>query len=206
MPDATYKCGSRNYLARARMLLDQNSQQALFYAAFELRCGIEARLQEHLEVQEHLSKKRKEGWRIAELAKNLKRAFEDGDQIVEIVMTDKETRESVACYYTPVTASLKKKGQQLGNYLHPMKEHKSSEHEWWKIFRRLLDATYQELKLATTGILLGPPLLSPQKTKKLNYELGYRPNSDDTLTKLGRVGKLTQMSVKYLKTLPQDQH
>jgi len=203
MPEANYKCGSRDYLARARMLLDQNSQQALFYAAFELRCGIEARLQEYLEVQEHLSKKRKEGWKIAELANNLKRAFDDGDQIVEIIMSDKETGEAVSCYYTPVTTSLKKKGQQLGNYLHPMKEHKSSEHVWWKTLRSLLEATYQELKLATAGTLLGPPLLSPQKQTRLSCELGYDPNGDEILKKLGQVGKLTQMSVKYLKTLPQ---
>ena len=205
MSDTTYKCGSRDYLARARMLLDEKAQQALFYAAFELRCGVEARLQEYLEVQEHLSKKRKEGWKIAELANNLKRAFDDGDQIIAITMSDKETGESVSCYYTPVTASLKKKGQQLGNYLHPMKQHKPAEHEWWKDLRNLLEATYQELKLATTGTLLGPPLLSPQKTTKLNCELGYSPKGDEILKELGQVGRLTQMSVKYFKTLPQVQ-
>ena len=202
MLDANYKCGSRDYLARARVLLDENSQQALFYAAFELRCGIEARLREYLEVQEHLSKKRKEGWRIAELSKNLKRAFEDGDQIVEIMIGEKEAGETAACYYTPVTTSLKKKGQQLGNYLHPMKQHKPAEDKWWKNLRNLLESTYQELKVATTGTLLGPPLLSPQNKSQLNYELGYNHRRDEIIKNLGKVGKLSRMSVNYLKTLP----
>src|SRR5271165_6848988 len=161
MADATYKCGSRDYLERARSLLEQNTQQALFYAAFELRCGIEARLQEYLAVQEHLSKKRKDGWRINELGKNLKRAFDDGDKIIELGFSNNKSGETVACYYTPVKASLKKSGQQLGNFLHPMKKFKSIDDVWWKHFRELLLSTYQGLKLATTGTLLGPPLLRP---------------------------------------------
>jgi len=203
MSDAAYRCGSRDYLVRARTRLDENSKQGLFYAAFELRCGIEARLQEYLEVQEHLSKRRKEGWRIAELSKNLKRAFDDGDQILEIVFRDVEGSNSVACYYTPVTTSLKKKGQQLGKYLHPMKEHKPAEHEWWKTLQDLLEATYQELKTATTGTLLGPPLLDPQNQTRLNIELGYDEGRDEIIRMLGHKAKLGKMKVNFLKTLPQ---
>ena len=199
MPDANYKCGSRDYLARARMLLDENSQQALFYAAFELRCGIEARLQEYLEVQEHLSEKRREGWRIAELSKNLKRAFDDGDKIIEFGISDAKSGERITLYYTPVRASLKKNGQQLGNYLHPMKKFKVTGDVWWKHFRELLESTYQGLKLATTGILLGPSLLSPDNKSKFNIELGHQKKTDEFIMKLAEEFK---MSVKYLEHLP----
>lgn len=203
MTQANYNCGSRAYLARARMQLDQNATEALFYAALELRFGIEARLHEYLEVQHHVSKKRREGWKIAELGKNLKRAFDDGDKVVEIVINDQESGESVACYYTPVTASLKKNGQQLGNYLHALKEHKPPGHKWWDDFRSLLEAACQELKVATTGRLLGPPLLSPDNRTQLCYELGYDDTADTLVKKFGGVGKLMQMSVKYLDSLPE---
>ena len=199
MPDANYKCGSRDYLARERKLLDENSQQALFYAAFELRCGIEARLQEYLEVQEHLSEKRKQGWRIAELSKNLKRAFDDGDKIIEIGISDNKSSETATLYYTPVRASLKKNGQQLGNYLHPMKKYKLAGDVWWKHFCELLESTYQELKAATTGTLLGPPLLSPDNKSKFNIELGHQKKTDEFIMKLAVEFK---MSVKYLEKLP----
>lgn len=43
----TYAIDSRSYLERARKQLDQGTQEGLFYAAFELRCGAEARLHEH---------------------------------------------------------------------------------------------------------------------------------------------------------------
>jgi hypothetical protein len=202
MPSANYNCGSRDYLARARILLDENTQQALFYAAFELRCGIEARLQEYLEVQEHLSEKRKEGWRIAELSKNLKRAFDDGDKIVEIGITDNRSGRTATLYYTPVRASLKKNGQQLGNYLYPMKKHKSAGDVWWKHFRELLESTYQGLNLATTGTLLGPPLLSPDNKSKFNIELGHQKTFDDFMMNFGKAGGEFKMSVKYLENLP----
>jgi hypothetical protein len=202
MSDATYRCGSRDYLGRARILLDQKTAQSLFYAAFELHCGIEARLQEYLDVQQHISKKKKQGWKIAELGKNLKHAFDDGDQVVEIRMTDKNSGESAICYYTPVRASLKKKGQQLGNYMHALKEHKPPGHKWWREFKELLHATYEELKFATTGTLCGPPLLNPRGGTQLNHELGYEKTNDEKIINLGGVGRVIQMSVNYLKSLP----
>ncbi len=203
MSDANYKCASRDYLARARTLLDQNSQEALFYAAFELRCGIEARLQEYLEVQEHLSEKRKQGWRIAELSKNLKRAFDDRDKIIAIRNTHKKSVETATLYYTPVRASLKKYGQQIGNYLHPMKKFKLSGDVWWKGFRALLESAFQGLKTATTGTLLGPPLLSPDNKSKFNIELGHQEKIDDFIMSLGRLGEEFNVSVKYLENLPE---
>ena len=50
-----YRIHSRDYLQRARKRLDSGTPDALFHAAFELRCGIEARMQQYLEAQEHIS-------------------------------------------------------------------------------------------------------------------------------------------------------
>jgi hypothetical protein len=206
MADANYKCGSRDYLLRAREQLDQNSPKAMFYAALELRFGIEARLQEYLEVQQHISQKKRQGWKIAELGKSLKHAFDDGDRIVEIRMSDMKSGESAVCYYTPVTATLKKNGQRLGNFLHALKEHKPAGDKWWQDFHDLLNATYQELRFATTGTLLGPPLLSPQNQSRLSHELGYDQINDEMIVKLGGIGRVIQMSINLVKTLPSDKN
>ncbi len=51
-----YGTHSRGYLARARQRLDEGSFESLFYAAFELRCGIEARLQQYEEALVNITK------------------------------------------------------------------------------------------------------------------------------------------------------
>jgi hypothetical protein len=46
-----YGIHARDYLTRARLRLDEQSPAGLFYAAFELRCGIESRLRQYIEAQ-----------------------------------------------------------------------------------------------------------------------------------------------------------
>jgi len=52
-----YKIGTRDFLFRARMRLDENNPESLLYAALELRLGIEARLQTYMDVIEDMPKK-----------------------------------------------------------------------------------------------------------------------------------------------------
>ena len=105
--EEAYRVSSRDYLARARLCLDGGQISALFYAAFELRCGIEARMQEYLEVQEHISKKKRQGWQVAKLARNIEDAFRLGDKKAILNVRDKQTRELLFEFvYTPVTTSL----------------------------------------------------------------------------------------------------
>ncbi len=66
-----YKISSRDYLKRAKKRLDEGSLESLFYASFELRCGVEARMQEYLAAQKDVSKKKKHGWKIPKSAKSL---------------------------------------------------------------------------------------------------------------------------------------
>ena len=51
--------------------MEQNDTQYLFYAAFEIRCGIEARMQEYLDVQEHVSKGVKKEWNLTKLSNSI---------------------------------------------------------------------------------------------------------------------------------------
>src|ERR1700722_9369106 len=99
----SYLCDSRSYLRRACDLLNEKELRFLFYAALELRCGIEARMREYLEVAEQISEKKKQGWRVAELGGNLERAFQTGDKIVEIIIENPEFEGTCKVYYTPVS-------------------------------------------------------------------------------------------------------
>ncbi|MGI2856448.1 hypothetical protein ACRTDR_20040 [Shewanella algae] len=56
----SYGVSSKDYLSRAKELIAEDRIESLFYAAFEIRCGIEARMNEYLEVQKHISNKKSE--------------------------------------------------------------------------------------------------------------------------------------------------
>jgi len=65
----TYGFASDAYLQRARSQLDSGTCEGLFYAAYELRCGIEARMREYLDGHDHISKGQKEEWKLGKLNK-----------------------------------------------------------------------------------------------------------------------------------------
>jgi hypothetical protein len=153
-----YRISSRDYLGRAEKRLSEGSLESLFYAAFELRCGIESRMQEYLEVWEHIAESKKKGWRIADLGKNIEREFRIGDKVVRWAVRDKATGALIVCFYhTPVTRELRTLGEKLGNYLHSMKKLRSEDDPWWAVVRRTLSETVTGLRTANVGTLLGPP-------------------------------------------------
>ena len=186
----SYKITSRDYLERAKDCLSEDDVKYLFYAAFEIRCGVEARMQEYLEVQKHVSKKKKQGWQIAKLARNIEEAFRIGEKTAVIQMRNKNTNEiEMEVKYTPVKASLRKHAEQLGDYLHSAKKHYPAEHEYWSKFKSKLLVCVEELQYANSGRLLGPLLMhkksnevtafielpTPEEMKLINR---YTPNSE----------------------------
>jgi len=190
------------YLLRARQRLDEAGQESLFYAAFELRCGIEARMQEVLEAQADVSRKKKHGWKIAKLGKEIERVFRIGDKIVEITIDRLDGTRPVVLYYTPVSSTLRKMAEQLGDLLHAMKAYKDDSDEWWNGTRNYLEAVYVELRNATFGALLGPPLLN-RKTGRIIMNVQVRdsgPNGGRTA--LGEIGSEVSFEVRYLDRLP----
>jgi hypothetical protein len=155
-----YGTRAKDYLARAEQRLAEHAPEGLFYAALELRCGIERRMKQYLDAQTHISKARKSGWEIAKLAKGIEEAFRTGDQIVEFTVMAGPGGEVLARFlYTPVTGRLQKLGQQLGNYLHATAGLSEPSEAWWSEFRSKLDEAVHLLRMATTGELLGAPLL-----------------------------------------------
>ncbi|WP_173931670.1 hypothetical protein [Chelativorans sp. Marseille-P2723] len=103
----SYGMSARAYIKRAESCLQQNDPKYLFYAAFELRCAVEARMREYLEAWDHVSKKQKQGWEIAKLGSATKRAFKT-DRVMRWQMEDERAGETLAgLYYTPVTKRLR---------------------------------------------------------------------------------------------------
>jgi hypothetical protein len=200
----TYNIDPRSYLKRAKERIDDGSLHSLFYAAFELLCGIEARMQQYLDVQEHISKQKKKGWQIAKLGRNIENIFRTGNKVAKLTLFDEKLGKHFnTLYYTPVTSSLRKKGEKLGNNLHAAKKLHPPDDAWWKDFRQLLLATYEDLKISTTGTLLGPALMHPNK-RQLDMKIELLPNEDHQkkISEIGSIGTMLRMKVEYLDSLP----
>ena len=141
-----YGISSRDYLDRAKDCLANDEPRALFYAAFEIRCGVEARMQEYLEVQRHISKKKRQGWQVAKLARNIEDAFRLGEKDAVIRVRDPESSEVLfEARYTPVRKSLQNKAEKLGNFLHSVKKHLPSDSPFWGELRKELEIAVAEL-------------------------------------------------------------
>lgn len=197
-----YGIRSRDYLVRALARLSSGSDEALFYAAFELRCGIEARIQEYLEGSKVATKKIKQGWSIAQLSKAGEKAYLNGPRIQRLAQ-ERAGRVSAVLYYTPVGEALSLNGKKLGNYLHALQTSPNQKDGWWDAFRTLLSDTADRLVVANTGTLLGPALLK-RGTKEISVlvELPDSIGSGDLMSAIGNEGDEVVMSVSYLDSLP----
>ncbi len=200
-----YRIHSREYLARARKRLDEDTPEGLFYAAFEIRCGIESRLRQYLDAQHDISEKKRKGWQIAKLARNLEAAFVSGDKIIEFAISDKDNGpRRYTLYYTPVTKKLQKMGEKIGDLMHGMKRFRPEDDPWWKKTREFLESAYDELAKASVGNMLGAPLIDP-KTQRISFTAEPRPdeNITDPMRAIGQVGTVVYAAVSYLKVLPE---
>ena len=176
----SYGIRSRDYVERAEDLLKMNSVPHLFYAAFELRCGVEARMGEDLEAQKHISAKKRRGWQVAKLAKNIEEVFRLGEKEAVARVRHIDTNELIfEARYTPVKKSLRHKAELLGNYLHNAKKFYGEKDDYWVGFRVLLEQTLAELEYANSGRLLGPLLMHPNKKKfDMKMELPTKEEQD----------------------------
>jgi hypothetical protein len=192
-----YKISSRDYLERAKQCLSNGDCQSLFYAALEIRCGIEARMQQYLEVQDHISQKKREGWKVANLARNIENAFSLGDKDAVIRILDRETKKVLLeTRYTPVKKSLRKKAEKLGNILHNAKKYYAPEDEYWTRLRCDLEEAVIELEQANSGRLLGPLLRHPDK-KNIIMKLEVPTPEEQEISKLIAANKQVTIEVDY---------
>lgn len=188
----TYFISTRDYLERARKQLQANTLEALFYAAFNLRCGIESRMQEYLEPHEHISKKDKRSWNLTNLNKSCMKYFSDNQQIQKLEIVGGEEAMGTF-YYIPVSLELLRNGQKLGNYMHSMKKFEKPKSQWWKNFRKLLNETYNQLEFCCKGALLGPMLHTQGEARSAIEFAGVNENLADKFLK----GMQCKLKVSY---------
>lgn len=151
----TYAVSSRSYLARAQKRLLSGAHHDLFYAALELRCGVEARLQEYLAPHEFIPVGKRTDWRVGNLHRTMDEHFRLGDQVARVRIIEHE-RLLATLFYVPVSNRLKAIANGLGDYLHAGKQHYPVHDPYWTTFRALLEEGERLLRQATAGTLLGP--------------------------------------------------
>ena len=199
-----YHISGRAYLKRARGQLDAGTHEGIFYAAFELRAGIQARIQEYLHAQERVAQRKKDDWELGKLQRSLEQAFKIGNLIAEVGIYDPEAGASVAVlYYTPVTSELRRNGQHLGELLHAMQQFRSDGDAWWKNTRDFLERVYQQLTTACTGTLLAPLLREPGSDKAVMRAEMFEEGHREVLGKLRPGSKGFIIRVRYLDEVPQ---
>jgi hypothetical protein len=199
-----YGVSSRDYLRRARARLDEETPEGLFYAAFELRAGVESRLQEYIEAQDRIQSRKKLGWHVAKLGKEMERMFRTGDKIVQLAILSDDGGTLLRNYYfTPVKQSLRKSVERIGEYLHAMRRSRAPDDPWWSRVRSFLEGVYAGLREATQGRLLGPPLMGPKGTR---FNLDIEPEEGEKVEDLLRefVGTTRRVGVRYLDRIPDD--
>jgi hypothetical protein len=201
----SYGTDSIAYLCRARARLNEGTQEALLYAAYELRCGTEARLQEYLDARKDIARKKKKGWQIIDSARELDRAIRLGDRIAEAAILDAHGVTVFAAFYTPVSARLRETaGARLHTLLHAMKASFVDEDRWWSDTRTFLEQIYSDLELANKGTLLGPMMRAPDgKTVDMMLSIRYDSPNFNKVSQFAQVGVVATIRVAYHDSLPE---
>ena len=187
-PIFQFPAHSRAFLNRAREHLtrfETDSQvQDFFYAALELRFGIEARLNEYLApALKAIGKTPKDmpEYVGSRLLKKLARMDSTSEQPATLRFTSEQTGDSSVAHYTPVSRRLAAIHGQLGELLH-YKFFVKNEH--WLLrkplggtphcsipdFVLLLNEGVAELERATSGTLLGNPKFTALVEEVLSEE------------------------------------
>ena len=172
-PTFQFQAHSRAFLNRAREHLacfEMDGQvQNFYYAAIELRFGIEARLNEYLApALEAIGKTSKDvpEYVATSLLKKLARIDPTSEQPATLRFTSEQTGDSSVAHYTPVSRRLAAIHGQLGGVLHYIffvqNEHwllrkplRGNPHRSIPDFVLLLNEGVAELERATSGTLLG---------------------------------------------------
>jgi hypothetical protein len=202
--EGSYGVNSIAYLRRARIRLDEGTQESLFYAALELRSGTESRLQQYLDGREDIAMHKKQGWKIVGSAKELDRAVRLGDRVYEVGFLDERGDTKMAAYYTPISTRLREAaGGRLHDLLHARKNAFPEADVWWTDTRAFLEQIYSDLEFASKGTLLGPLLRAPDG-KSFHMTLSIHNDSPvaTTLPHFSKVGIDYTVAVRYFDSLP----
>lgn len=168
--------------ARARLIdFDLGRKECIWYAALELRLGIEVRLQQYLDAASRgrkLSKKQRQAWKAKDLRAQLleldTHAAQEGRYAVFFPRSG-PVIEGASLLYTPVTEELVDHCDRLGELLHfrGLRRHTPND---FKVKRKWLEEVADVLLKANLGNALQHPT---------NFEIGLT-RGGYTLVDLGK--------------------
>ena len=93
--------------------------------------------------------------------------------------------------------------KRLGKYLHSLAPDDQLSEQWWSDFRVFLEGAWRELKKATSGQLMGVPLIH-KLTRELKMTVQFE-RDEDTKACLQRIrvaGDQVILQVEYLEEMP----
>ncbi len=196
-----FKVDAESYLNRAAKRLAESSPEALFYAALELRAGVEARLQEYLEPHSHVSDTKKFEWRIGRLVQTNSNVFQSDGQITRVRIRDQESGELVlTAHHTPVSVRLKAIAERLGDFLHAQ-EFRQPDDPWWHETRCIVSEGVALLTEACAGELLGPPLTDKSTGRTSMPMIPTWHSKWDAATVSALKGRSMQLEIRTFATL-----
>lgn len=146
-----------SYLERAKELRLSEDRASQIYAALELRCGVEARLQEHAAATTSVSKRQATRYEIAKIGKAIDLAFGLGDSLLIVNLRMEDGREC-NFVYAPVSDRLKEIAMRCGDYLHAMRLEKVSAPNFWNELSAMLEEGCNLLEVACSSEVLCPSL------------------------------------------------
>lgn len=133
----------------------EGNVESLFYAAFELRACIEARVVEYAETLPHIRGKKITSWQLAKARLALQQAVPDRRYTVLTIKID-DAEHTVT--HTPIPNEVWKNVGKLGDYLHYRNEFDGRDPQQIRVFADLVLAVYKDAWIACQGDLIGPLL------------------------------------------------
>lgn len=150
-----YPTAAQSYLRRARDRILEGTTASLFYAAFELRACIEARVVEYAETLPHIKGKKITSWQLAKAKLALQRAVPDRRYTVMTIKIG-DAQHTVA--HTPIPNDVWKNVGKLGDYLHYRHDFDDGDREHLLALAHLVLTVYKDAWIACRGDLIGPLL------------------------------------------------
>ena len=189
------------YLERAKKLLQKCNAASLFYAAYELRCFVEARQDLYLDAQREYARSVPKRWKIGAQGKTLERIFESNKiQNIKWHFKDEQVFDA---YHIPVSNELRKRSEKLGGLLHARGIQNEPDEVWWIDTRKNLLEIYEMAWLCNCGTLLSPMFLHKGMTVGKMMIKGSNGISEKLKSSMKK-GAVGTMEVSYPEKLPED--
>lgn len=197
-----YGVSAQSYLERAKICLLENRKAALFYAAWELRCCIEARQDLYLEAQEKYARSVPARHKIGAQGKALEGIF-SSTQIQALSFFDRD-RHLIDVYHVPVTKELRKAAERISELLHAQVWH-APDDQWWLESRRKVVKLYRLAWICCQGALLSPVFREPEQDKLLGRVVLAVENEEvGAFAEEMKNDVVTTVKVDYLTEPPAD--